>query len=80
MSYKILKRMFYMNILVIQRKICYRLFIIIFISYSKVYFCPYLLDNDIITDAQFGFQLNRGTAEAIFYLSTIIDITLRKNK
>ena len=37
-------------------------------------------DNDIITDAQFGFQPNRGTAEAIFCLSTIIDTTLRKKK
>ena len=36
--------------------------------------------NDIITDAQFGFQPNRGTAEAIFCLSTIIDTTLRKKK
>ena len=73
MSYKILKRMFYMNILVILRKICYMYRL--FISYSKVYFCPYLLDNDIITDAQFGFQLHIGTAEAIFCLSTIIDTT-----
>ena len=37
-------------------------------------------DNDIITDAQFGFQPNRGTAEAIFCLSTIIDTTLHVRK
>ena len=36
--------------------------------------------NDVITDAQFGFQPKRGTAEAIFSLSSIIDMTLRKKK
>ena len=33
------------------------------------------VDNGIITDAQFVFQPNRGTAEAIFRFSTIIDTT-----
>lgn len=37
-------------------------------------------NNNVITDAQFGFQPQRGTAEAIFSLSTIIDMSLQKKK
>lgn len=35
-------------------------------------------NNNVITDAQFGFQLQRGTADAIFSLSTIFDMSLQK--
>lgn len=37
-------------------------------------------ENNVITDAQFGFQPNIGTAEAIFCLSSIISMSLRKKK
>lgn len=36
--------------------------------------------NDVITDAQFGFQPKRGTAEAIFSLSNVINMSIRKKK
>jgi hypothetical protein len=36
--------------------------------------------NDVVTDAHFGFQPKRDTAEALFSLSSIIDMTLRKKK
>lgn len=35
---------------------------------------------NVITDAQFGFQPNIGTAEAIFCLSSIIHMSLRNKK
>lgn len=36
--------------------------------------------NDVITDAQFGFQPKRGTAEAISSLSNVINMSIRKKK
>ena len=36
--------------------------------------------DNIITDAQFGFQPQKGTAEAIFCLSTIINLSLFNKK
>lgn len=54
------------------------------VSFFGILFSSMLINwanaYNVITDAQFGFQPNIGTAEAIFCLSSIIHMSLRNNK
>lgn len=54
------------------------------VSFFGILFSSMLINwanaYNVITDAQFGFQPNIGTAEAIFCLSSIINMSLRNKK
>lgn len=52
-----------------------RLIILVLVKYLNRRFLLWSNDNDFITDAQFGFQPNKGRTETIFCLSNSIDST-----
>lgn len=52
----------------------------LFFSTLNQFLLTWFDSNNVITDAKFGFHPQRGKAEAIFSLSTIINMSLQKKK